>query len=145
MALKESLSLDKERKLALAKAVVEEEKTSYQVSKDTSVPHRSVARYAKQYVQRKELRDHVGRRPSLDDIATTTLTLYASEHPDCDLPILKRKIVEEAKKTYCRRHSINIESISMEEIPVKVSHRTMTKYIDIFMPSLRMKSIESIL
>ena len=129
-------------KLQLAKQVVDEQKTSYQVAKDTKVPHRSVARYASKLRKGIVMRESCGRSSSLDKTSISALEEYVVNHPEVDLATLQSKIKEECINSYCRLHNTSRETILAENIQVPISKKTIGRYVDRLKPTLKFQSIK---
>ena len=101
-------------KTTIARFVVDVEKSAYQVTKDTSVPHRSVVRYAKHFIKGTLMRNEGGRPPKIDERGIKSLSQYVASHPNCESIDLKAKINQKALESYCRQHNVDIESILRE-------------------------------
>jgi transposase len=124
-------------KTSIAKLVVDNGNSAYQVAKDTSIPHRSVVRYASYLRKGIEMKNGGGRPSKIDDIGLEKLQLYVLDHPTCSSADLKSEIKRQAVETYCRHHKLDIESISDAKEAKKISSRTVAKYLYRLKPDLK--------
>lgn len=124
-------------KTVIARLVVDGKRSAYQVAKDTSVPHRSVVRYANNLRKGTVMRNEGGRPPKIDERGMESLSQYMASHPNCESIDLKAKIKKQALESYCRQHNLDIESILRERKAPKISPRTVAKYLYLLKPDLK--------
>ena len=120
------------RKIAMAAKVISRTETARSVSNRYNLSKRSVFRYMNQLQNALAMKEDRGRPRIFDHVSMKVLhDFFDSEDPPLWEDV-KKVLLEQQQKSWCRLHHTSLESISPTNGPKKMSKRSIRRYLKVF-------------
>jgi len=120
------------RKITMACKLMAGSASARAIAFHYKMSRRAVFKYANQLVYQRAMKEDKGRPRVFDQPSIDALRQFFDQPHLPPWEVIKEKLIEQQKKSWCRLHHAPMESINEEKGPKKMSPRTIRRYLKMF-------------